>query len=610
MQPSNTGASAVDSFRQAVIGRFQVMVGGQMCGYQEYLSKPEALRSGDEANAVDQQFARYVLEWLGFRPAEWDYNQPVAGKKVNRPDYRIKAPIGTAFIWEDKNSTLDLDDEHILQMRRYCRGTAGYAVWCNMRRIWAIRFLPSTGIKYEILTDVAVEELFGQQRSLEFALETQSANLALLLLLFGKERFTQFSELVARIAIDEQTFEQQAIPLDQPEATRGFIAGSRQSLEHLRLAALLQIREALENHARLARKEVFLRAEWGRARDELISTIGFTSTTFDVISKPVFDAIEQLTPHVGDLNVEEIRNVATLLERTVIKTVGRMSASLRTKLEKWLEQALRINSALLSQRFNAAESYRVAETYQVWSERQSDKEDVRPEVFAEQVAYVYFVRLLLVRVLEDKHILRPRLASDGGFLDWSSYIQRHFRELDGISVLNQNFSSILAWKASQYYLHFFHQVIFDWFQPDDFLMVETLEFLCRYNFQTVTSDIIGFTYEEYIDRNARNRKGHFLTRHEVVEYMLDLLDYSGPQIVGRRMLDPACGSGSFLVHAARRYRRALVTYFCNQEGFPDSEDSIAAHPVLRKELALRYIEDITSHFLAWNSIRLPATWRR
>jgi hypothetical protein len=596
MQSSNTGAGVVESFRQAVIERFQVTIDGRVCGYREYLSKPEALRSGDEANAVDQQFTRCVLEWLGFRPAEWDYNQPVAGKKANRPDYRIKATIGTAFIWEDKNSTLDLDDEHIVQMRRYCRGTAGYAVWCNMRRIWAIRFLPSAGIKYELLTDVAVEELFGLQQPLAFTQEKQSTNLALLQLLFGKERFTQFSALVAGIAIDEETFERQAISLDQPEATRGFIDGSRQSLEHLRLAALLQIREALEKHETLARRAVFLRAEWGRTRDELISALGFTAAAFDAISKPVFDAIEQLTPRVGNLNVEEIRGVATVCERTVSKTVGRVTASLRTKLEKWLEQALRINSALLSQRFNAAESYRIADAYQVWSERQSDKEDVRPEVFAEQVAYVFFVRLLLVRVLEDKHILRPRLASDGGFLDWSSYIQRHFRELDGISVLNQNFASILALKASQYYLHFFHQVIFDWFQPDDFLLVETLEFLCRYNFQTVTSDIIGFTYEEYIDRNARNRKGHFLTRHEVVEYMLDLLDYNGPQVVGRRMLDPACGSGSFLVHAARRYRRALVAYFCNQEGLPDSEESIDTHPELQKELALRYIEDITSLF--------------
>src|SRR5581483_11447075 len=204
--------------------------------------------------------------------------------------------------------------------------------------------------------------------------------------------------------------------------------------------------------------------------------------------------------------------------------------------------------------------------------------------------------LLLVRILEDKGILRPRFMSNGGFRDWSDYVKRHFKELDSIGILNESYCNILARKASHYYIHFFQQAIFDWFNPEDFLFVETLEFLCRYNFQSIRSDLIGFTYEEYIDRNARNRKGHFLTRQDVVEYMLDLLEYNGPQVLGRRILDPASGSGSFLVHAARRYRRALVTYFCNLHALPDDEDTISARPELHRQLARRYLDDLTAYF--------------
>jgi type I restriction enzyme M protein len=80
---------------------------------------------------------------------------------------------------------------------------------------------------------------------------------------------------------------------------------------------------------------------------------------------------------------------------------------------------------------------------------------MKPEVFAEQVAYVFFVRLLLVRVLEDKGILRPRFMSNGGFRDWSEYVRRHFKELDSIGILNESYSHILARKASHYYIHFF-----------------------------------------------------------------------------------------------------------------------------------------------------------
>lgn len=251
--------------------------------------------------------------------------------------------------------------------------------------------------------------------------------------------------------------------------------------------------------------------------------------------------------------------------------------------------------AALSQIIAASEPA-IADAYRVWSERQVDQADVRVEIFAEQVAYVFFIRLLLIRVLEDKAILQPRLASDGGFLEWTNYINRHFKEYKNVSILYESFSTILASKAGQYYLHFFQRAIFDWFQPDDFLMVETLEFLSHYNFQKVASDVIGFTYEEYIDRTARSRKGHFLTRDQVVEYMLDLLDYKGTTILGRRILDPACGSGSFLVHAARRYRQALVLALAREHDLSDPLAQIEANPALRQELARTYLEDITKFF--------------
>ncbi len=577
-----------------MIDRFQILLDGRSCNYKEYLTKPDSKRSNDEANAVDQQFARYILEWLGFSAADWSYNLPQSGQKANRPDYIVNGSIGTAFIWEDKNSTVDLDNEHLTQMRRYSIGTAGYAVWCNMRRILAVRFSPSDTLRYETLVDVSVEQLFGIQPPFEDVQQTQGTNLALFKLLFGKERFSQFSQLVSQICVDEQTFENQALPLDQLQTVGSFIGGSRQSLEHLRLAALSQIREALSLRNKLVKEEATLRKEWETARDEFIDKIRFNQTGFDATGSRVLEAIERLTPRLGEIEQREMRKVQEVLQQAI--GVAKLSPAVHTRFEKWLERALRINSALLSLRFEATEPFKVAEAYRVWSERQSDQEDVKPEVFAEQVAYVFFVRLLLVRVLEDKRILHPRLASDGGFIDWSLYVRRHFRELDGIGILNENFCNILSRKASYYYLHFFQQAVFDWFNPDDFLLVETLEFLCRYNFQDVTSDIIGFTYEEYIDRNARNRKGHFLTRHEVVEYMLDLLDYTGPQIVGRRIFDPASGSGSFLVHAARRYRRALVSFFCNRNGLADSEEHLTTNPALRRELASRYLNDLTTLF--------------
>ncbi len=578
--------SSFQQFQEQVIQRVALSANNRNVNYAQYLSEiPEASRTGDEANAVDQQFSRYVLEWLGFGAGDWTYNQPVEGHKSDKPDYVVRALVGVAFIWENKNSTLSLEDKHLQQMRRYATGTGGYAVWCNMRRILAVRFSAGDGAGYEIITDVDVEKLYGAQPALPDEQEAQAQNLDLLRLLFGKERYTQFAELVERIARSEADFLESARTLSEPNALRQFISDSRQSLDHLRLAALAQIRDAISRDAVADAEETNLRAEWGAAQTDFVAGVGHNGGA-------VKNALDKLLP--GETDRAALQGIEAVT--ATARGLTTLPATLRVHFDRWLERTERTNAALRAIRFTRRNTLRVAEAYRTWVSNQRDEKDAKPETFAEQVAYVFFVRLLLVRVLEDKKVLATRIASDGGFAGWVGYLNQHFGELDGISILNESYCGLLTRKAGSFYLHFFQQPVFDWFIPDDYLLVETLEFLSRYNFQSVASDIIGFTYEEYIDRNARNRKGHFLTRPEVVEYMLDLLGYNTPDIFGQRILDPACGSGSFLVHAARRYRDQLVTALCRREGLPLNEESLTGRPELRSELARSFINGLTENF--------------
>lgn len=584
---------ALASFKQSVIDLFALRMDNRTLNYQEYLALPESQRSDDEADAVDKRFTSYVLKWLGFdNEDDWNYNRPQAGAKANRPDFSVNALIGRAFIWEDKNSTLDLNESHLKQMRRYAVDTAGYAVWSNMRRILALRFLATDQLDYEIIADISVEQLFTRREALEALDEQQQTaitNLTLFRLLFGKERFTYFKELADKIAVDEQHFKENATPLSSKEAKESFISGSRQSLDHLGLAALTIIKKSIASQDSLYEKEKALHQEWLEALAQFEGKL-----VFAYLSKPILALIQtKLTPRLGEIDSNEILQVKTACEK--IAGTQKLTASLATAFERWLEQALLINNAFLILRFELATSFTIATAYKIWRERQSNQNDARPDIFAEQVAYVFFIRLLLVRVLEDKNIIQPRLASNGGFAAWRDYVESHFKELCGVGILHQNYCNILTHKAGNYYLHFFQQAIFDWFVPDDFLLVETLEFLCRYDFQQVASDIIGFTYEEYIQKNARKRKGHFLTRDEVVEYMLDLLGYDGLQILGRRVFDPACGSGSFLVHASSRYRLALIKSLCSQHHLPD-EQALMNDAIYRKELAQRYLDALSSLF--------------
>jgi type I restriction-modification system DNA methylase subunit len=388
--------------------------------------------------------------------------------------------------------------------------------------------------------------------------------------------------------LGEEAFKQSATPLISKDAKNSFIDSSRQSLEHLRLAALTQVRKFLEGYKLGGEEEKALFQEWEDELKKLENKIAFSK-----ISEIVINEINKyLTPYLGKFSIKEINRIKDVFEEA--SGVKNLPLSLNAAFEVWKERALKINNAFHVIPFRNFEASRAIEAYRVWLERQGDLKEDNLEIFAEQVAYVFFVRLLLIRVLEDKELIKPRLASNGGFSDWRNYIKTYFKELDGIGILDQNYCNILTQKAGHYYLHFFQQPIFDWFMPDDFLFIETLEFLCRYNFQEVASDIIGFTYEEYIQKTARKSKGHFLTRDEVVEYMLDLLDYNGPYVLGRRVLDPACGSGSFLVHAAIRYRSALVVALCNQYNI--DEKALYAHSTYRRELARRYLDDLITLF--------------
>ncbi len=181
----------------------------------------------------------------------------------------------------------------------------------------------------------------------------------------------------------------------------------------------------------------------------------------------------------------------------------------------------------------------------------------RQNAFAEQVSYVFFVRLLLARVLEDKGIM-PRIVSDGGFKNWFDFLQSS--AMDSIDeIRGESFLPLVYRRVANFYRHFFQQPVFDWFLPDDYLLALVLHRLNQYNFKDVTSDLLGFTYEAFIERTARNQKGHFLTPPTIVEFMLDRAEYNGSAIIGESLIDTACGSGSFLVHAARRLKQVLAS---------------------------------------------------
>lgn len=88
--------------------------------------------------------------------------------------------------------------------------------------------------------------------------------------------------------------------------------------------------------------------------------------------------------------------------------------------------------------------------------------------------------------------------------------------------------------------------------------------LGRYHFLGTDADAKGVAYESITSTTLKRERGQFFTPRNVIEMMVRMMD---PQ-PGERVLDPACGSGGFLVVALNHVRRKLLTEVTNHPDQP------------------------------------------
>jgi type I restriction enzyme M protein len=200
-------------------------------------------------------------------------------------------------------------------------------------------------------------------------------------------------------------------------------------------------------------------------------------------------------------------------------------------------------------------SLRASTAYQTWADRVSSSVLVgapEPEYrreFALQTAYVYIIRLLLVRICEDKGLFRRKL-SDGGLVLWQ---ERSAQYLDYASGRSYEYLTRMAYECAQnVYVHFYGaSELFDWYRMDEKMLLRALLVLNAFDLAEIDTDIIGAVYGRYLEE-GKHEQGRYYTPRPLVMKMLDMVGYQGDRIANRRIADLACGSGSFLVEACRR----------------------------------------------------------
>jgi len=184
---------------------------------------------------------------------------------------------------------------------------------------------------------------------------------------------------------------------------------------------------------------------------------------------------------------------------------------------------------------------------------QSDQDDLE-ETFQLQTLNLLYNRLLIIRIFEDLGII-GQLISDGfiKMFDEKVKLKRGNRYTEPLESASK--------QAREVYNPLFERdTPHDWYHYDENVLKTVLRRFDNYNFRNIDRDIFGDMYQKCLDNEKRERLGSFYTPPEVVNFLLDFTGYTKQNRKLRQrnkpVIDPACGSGTFLLEFFKRYIQA------------------------------------------------------
>jgi hypothetical protein len=164
------------------------------------------------------------------------------------------------------------------------------------------------------------------------------------------------------------------------------------------------------------------------------------------------------------------------------------------------------------------------------------------ELFAIETANLILARVLLLRFFEDHGFFgEQRYICNGGVEAFQK--MREYFAIGYVHLLEQAYKY-----ASRLYSAAFDETELDWvFGSEDRGLSNAIEWtlfqFSRYDFTTIKGDILTGVYDRFMDRDKRKELGEFYTPPSVARYIIRRVGIE----IGDRVLDPACGSGTFLI---------------------------------------------------------------
>lgn len=182
------------------------------------------------------------------------------------------------------------------------------------------------------------------------------------------------------------------------------------------------------------------------------------------------------------------------------------------------------------------------------------------ELFAIETANMILARILLLRFFEDHGFFgEKRYLCNGGIKAFQQ--MREYFELSYMKLLKDVYE-----KAKTIYYSVFEEMELDWALGSDNERLSqavelSLMYFSRFDFATIKGDILTGIYDRFLEGSQRKKLGEYYTKPSVARYIIDRIDIKK----GDTILDPACGSGTFLLEVFNKtvgdhIDSGLVTY--------------------------------------------------
>lgn len=180
-------------------------------------------------------------------------------------------------------------------------------------------------------------------------------------------------------------------------------------------------------------------------------------------------------------------------------------------------------------------------------------------------SYAFINRILFLRICEDRGFIPLQTGKT-----WVAMMKR---AVFGETVKNlvRELFGVIGEKFIIYSKPLFDHITIEDLKWKKDNVLDIVERTKKFDFKKIGRDIIGAVYQRHITRETRRRLGQFYTPEPVIEHILDQI----PMRPGIKILDPACGSGGFLVSAYDKVKELMI-----EQGYDPDE----VHSHLLKEV--------------------------